>query len=198
MNRTRSSRVQAGFTMIEVLVTLVILLIGLLGLAALQSRAQVLETESYQRTQALVLLRDVAGRISANRIDAATYVTGTTTPLGQGSGVDCSPSGTPPTTTAGRDLCEWDAALKGAAEASGGACAANGTNCVGAMLGARGCITSPAANQYLVAVVWQGMAPTAAPPASVVCGQNLYGSSTGIDDTLRRAVTTVVQFGNLN
>ena len=196
MNRMRHGVAQSGFTMIEVLVTLVILLIGLLGLAALQSRAQVLETESYQRTQALVLLRDIAGRISANRISAASYVTGTTTPLGQGSGMDCG--GTPPTTTAGRDLCEWDAALKGAAEASGGACTANGTNCVGAMVGARGCITSPAANQYLVEVVWQGMAPTAAPPASVVCGQNLYGTGTGIDDTLRRAVTTVVQMGNLN
>ena len=34
---------QSGFTMIEVLVTLVILLIGLLGLAALQSRCPVLE-----------------------------------------------------------------------------------------------------------------------------------------------------------
>jgi type IV pilus assembly protein PilV len=196
MNRIRHGAPQAGFTMIEVLVTLVILLIGLLGLAALQSRAQVLETESYQRTQALVLLRDIAGRVSANRISAASYVTGTTTPLGQGSGMDCV--ATPPTTTAGRDLCEWDAALKGAAEASGGACTASGTNCVGAMIGARGCVTSPAANQYLIQVVWQGMAPTAAPPGSIVCGQNLYGTSAGIDDTLRRAVTTVVQMGNLN
>ena len=79
MNRIRHGAAQSGFTMIEVLVTLVILLIGLLGLAALQSRAQVLETESYQRTQALVLLRDIAGRVSANRISAASYVTGTTT-----------------------------------------------------------------------------------------------------------------------
>jgi type IV pilus assembly protein PilV len=179
---------QSGFTMIEVLVTLVILLIGLLGLAALQSRAQVLETESYQRTQALVLLRDISDRLSANRVDAASYVTGTT--YGQGSGLDCA--ATPPTNTATRDLCEWDAALKGAAEASGGACTAGGANCVGAMIGGRGCVTSPAANQYLIQVVWQGMLPTAPPPAAVPCGSGSYGN-----DSTRRAVTTLVQFGNL-
>lgn len=195
MKRASSvGRRQAGFTMIEVLVTLVILLIGLLGLAALQSRAQVLETESYQRTQALVLLRDMVGRINANRSLAASYITGTASPLGKDSTKDCSA----PATTADRDLCDWDAALKGAAEASGGACTASGTNCVGAMLAARGCITNPGVDQYLVAIVWQGMASTTSPPTSVACGQNLYGSNTGIDDTYRRAVTTVVQIGNLN
>jgi type IV pilus assembly protein PilV len=186
MKRTRRDS-QAGFTMIEVLVTLVILLIGLLGLAALQSRAQVMETESYQRTQALVLLRDMASRINANRAVAATYVTGTSTPLGKGSTKDCSA----PASTTDRDLCDWDAALKGASET------ASGTQ-VGAMIAARGCVTSPAADTYLVEVVWQGMAATTPPPASVVCGKDLYGTGVGIDDSLRRAVTTVVQIGNLN
>jgi type IV pilus assembly protein PilV len=180
---------QFGFTMIEVLVTLVILLIGLLGLAALQSRAQVLETESYQRTQALVLLRDMAGRINANRALAASYVTGTASPLGKGSTIVCPPPG--PAATADIDLCAWDAALKGASETAAG-------TQVGAMIAARGCITSPAASQYLLAIVWQGMASTSAPPASVVCGQGFYGSGTANDDSYRRAVTTVVQIGNLN
>ena len=182
----RRCRPESGVTMLEVLVTLVILLVGLLGLAALQSRAQVLETESYQRTQALVLLRDLAGRLNANRSLAASYVTGTGSPMGKGSTKDC----TAPATTADVDLCAWDAALKGASET------ASGTQ-VGAMIAARGCITSPAANQYLIQVVWQGMASTTAPPASVACGQNLYGSGTGIDDNYRRAVTTIVQIGVL-
>ncbi len=190
--RSGINRRLAGFTMIEVLVTLVILLLGLLGLVGLQSRAQVGETESYQRAQALVLLRDMADRLNANRANAASYVFAVTAPLGSSASTftatDCSTL----SPMAQVDLCQWDHALKGAAEASGACNAATGDNCVGAMIGARGCITSPAANQYLIEVVWQGLAKSAAPPSSVACGSGLYG-----DDAQRRAVTTMVQIGVL-
>ena len=180
--------------MIEVLITLVILLFALLGLVGLQSRAQLVESDSYQRAQALILVHDIADRLNANRSNAAGYVVAVGSPLGQGSTKDCSA----PASLADRDLCAWDAALKGAAEALGGACAADGTHCVGAMIGARGCITSPAANQYLIEVVWQGLAKTVAPPASVGCGANLYPDTTTPDDTVRRAVTTAVTIGTLS
>ncbi|MGE5027346.1 MAG: prepilin-type N-terminal cleavage/methylation domain-containing protein, partial [Betaproteobacteria bacterium] len=55
---THPSYRNAGFSMIEILVTLVILLIGLLGLAGLITRSQQAEMESYQRAQALILLQD--------------------------------------------------------------------------------------------------------------------------------------------
>ena len=184
---------QGGFTLIEVLVTLVILLLGLLGLVGLQAKAQVAETESYQRTQALVLLRDMADRISANRTVAAadSYLTGTlptsspVSSLGTGSTQACPPAS--PAATVAIDLCSWDAALKGAAETIGG-------NNVGAMLGARGCVTKIATNRFLVQVVWQGLATTAAPPASVTCGSGSYDTL----DLTRRAVTTVVEIGTLD
>ena len=51
----------------EVLVTMVILAIGLLALAGLQARLHVLQIESYQRAQALILLRDMASRVVNNR-----------------------------------------------------------------------------------------------------------------------------------
>jgi type IV pilus assembly protein PilV len=180
--------------MIEVLVTLVILVFGLLGLAGLQSRAQVAETESYQRTQALVLVRDMADRLSANRsaalADATAYIVPASDPLGVDSTVDCGA----PATLAAEDLCNWHAALMGATESAGGACdTSTGANCVGAMIGARGCITSIAANTYLIQVVWQGMGRTGSPPASITCGQGLYDA----DDLTRRAVTTVVHLGTL-
>lgn len=189
----------AGFAMVEVLVVLVILLIGLLGLAGLQSRAQTLETESYQRIQALILVRDMADRIQANRVNAASYVTGTTSPssIGQGSNKDCSAPATP----ANVDLCQWDSALKGAAEASGACNVTTGVNCIGAMIGAQGCVTDvtpvtvPASPpRYLIQVAWQGLASSAAPPTALGCGSGQYGSN----DALRRVVSTVISLGTLD
>ena len=57
---------------------------GLLGVAGLQSRMQVAEVEAYQRTQAIVLLQDMVDRINANRVNAASYATGSVT-LGTGT-----------------------------------------------------------------------------------------------------------------
>jgi type IV pilus assembly protein PilV len=178
---------ESGYLLIEVLITMFILAIGLLGVVGLQARAQQAETDSYQRTQGLVLLRDIASRINANHGQAfnttgSPYLVPTTAPLGTASTIDC----TAPTTTPDIDLCAWDAALKGVAETSGG-------SNVGTMIGARGCITSPAAHTYLVEVVWQGLTPSAAPPSTVACGATNYGA-----EEQRRAVTTIVQIGDIN
>jgi type IV pilus assembly protein PilV len=150
---------QRGATMIEVLVTFLIVTLGLLGAAGMQSRLQVAEMESYQRAQAIVLLQDMVDRINANRRNSSSYVTAN--PVAT-TGTDlCSPA---PTTTAGRDLCEWQNALLGSAETSG-------TTKLGAMLNARGCVTIPVSampRQVIVAVVWQGVTPTLV-PASTNC-----------------------------
>jgi type IV pilus assembly protein PilV len=191
----RAHRLQRGYLMIEVLITLFILAIGLLGVVGLQARAEQAETDSYQRTQALILAQDMAERISANRgaafdTSASPYIVLTTAPLGTGATKNC----TTPATTADIDLCAWSDALLGAAESYGGTCnttngASRGQNCAGTLLNARGCITSPAAHVYLIQVVWQGLAASSAPPNSVGCGATLYGA----DEGFRRAVTTVVQ-----
>lgn len=173
-----------GFSLIEVLVTILILMIGLLGLAGLQVRALTSQMESYQRSQALILLKDMADRIEENRINAANYVT--TTPLGTDFGT-CAASGVG---SAG-DLCEWHNALLGAAEVD------SSGNKVGAMIGARGCIYQTAAaasgvpGEFLVAVAWQGLNNTAAP--AVDCGINEYGN-----EALRRVVTLPISIANLN
>lgn len=174
---------QHGATMIEVLVTMVILVFGLLGLAGLQARLQVSEMESYQRAQALILLEDMANRITTNRSAAASYVTGS--PLG--AGMTCP---TDTSTVQKVDAKEWCDALQGAAETSG-------TSKVGAMIGARGCVESTIANEYLVTVAWQGLAPISAPPDSVTCGQNEYDGGACTNDRCRRAITTVVRIGTL-
>lgn len=189
----KSGTSQRGYLMIEVLITIFILVIGLLGVVGLQARAQQAEGDSYQRTQALILLRDMADRIAANRtvaFDTSTsaYVIGTANYVGTGTSKNCAT----PASTADIDLCAWSAALIGAAEASGTCDTTTGANCVGAMIKARGCITSPAVHTYLIEVVWQGLTPSAAPPSSVACGSGLYGA-----EEYRRAVTTVVQIGDI-
>lgn len=180
-------RNQRGVTLIEVLVTVIILSIGLLGIAGLQSRLQQSEMEAYQRSQALLLLNDMVNRITSNRNNAATYVTGAASPLGVG--MTCpGNSGS----RKQRDSSEWCAALQGAAETSGG-------SNIGAMLGGRGCVESLGSGQYLITVAWQGLLPLSAPPAGVACGANSYVSagSSCADDVCRRVVTTIVRVATL-
>lgn len=183
---------QRGSSLIEVLVTLVIVAFGLLGIVGMQARLQVSEMEAYQRSQALLLLNDMANRIAINRHLASSYLTATTSPLG--AGMTC-PTAT--TTTVQRDLREWCNALQGAAETTGSGAS---TARVGAMVGGRGCVETSGAD-YLVTVVWQGLTPIAAPPASVACGAGSYNGATGsscVNDLCRRSVTTVVRIANLS
>jgi type IV pilus assembly protein PilV len=185
--RVNSRHCQSGTSLIEVLVAMIVLAIGLLGLVGLQARLQVLQMESYQRAQGLMLLHDMASRIALNRNAAASYVTGSAL----GTGVTC-PTGT--ATREEADLSEWCAALQGAAETSGG-----GSN-VGVMVGGRGCVESLGSDEYLVTVAWQGLAPLTAPPDSVACGLNAYNGGTGspcVGDVCRRVVTTVVRIATL-
>jgi type IV pilus assembly protein PilV len=182
---------QRGITLVEVLITMVILSIGLLGLAGLQARLKVLQIESYQRAQALMLLKDMSSRIANNRNNAAAYVTAN--PLGVG------PACAVPVANASRqarDAAEWCNLLQGASEVAD----AGAGNQVGAMLGARGCVESLGADQYLVTVAWQGLAPISAPPESVTCGAGDYDGgpdSPCQDDLCRRVVTTIVQIATL-
>ena len=61
---------EAGFTMIEILVALVILTIALLGLAGLQITSLQGGNNAYLRSQATLYTQDVIERMRANRIEA--------------------------------------------------------------------------------------------------------------------------------
>ena len=60
-------RHQRGFTLIEVLVTVIVLSIGLLGLAGLQAVALKFNSTAYQRSQATVLIYDMIEQMRAMR-----------------------------------------------------------------------------------------------------------------------------------
>ena len=80
---------ERGMLMIEVLITIAIAAFGLLGIAALQAKMHLTETESYQRAHATILVRYISDRINANRKNAMAYVTAA--PLGTDNGVqDCT------------------------------------------------------------------------------------------------------------
>jgi type IV pilus assembly protein PilV len=180
---------QRGISLFEALITIVILAFGILGLANLQAKMQTAEVESYARSQALVLVDDMAARVSANRANAAAYValapTGTEAGTGDAQPTDCSGIGV----LADRDVCEWSNALKGSAELAGAVA-------VGAMVGGRGCVDQLAGvdpPSFRVTVAWQGLSPTIAPAAGMDCAQALYGAN----DAFRRVVTKVVSIANL-
>lgn len=175
-----------GFSLIEILVAIFILVLGLLGFAALQARATTAELESYQRVQALILAQDIVDRINANRKVASCYVTGSTLGTGYSGTPSCSAGSAAQQTQAINDLNEWDALLKGAAETKG-------TANVGAMVGARGCISYDTSSKiYTVEVAWQGKSSTTSPSSGLTCGSGSYGS-----ETLRRVVSLVFSIADL-
>lgn len=210
MKPLTSQRHQSGSSLIEVLVSLFILLVGLLGLTGLMVQGQNSQLESYQRVQALSLAQDMADRINANSAAAYCYqsmlsaspFTGYT---GTGDGVTSAtfpvacpaPPVTAPVTPVAtaaqqakalKDMSEWRTLLLGNAEKDAGG------GQIGAVLGARGCVqlVTGQTTEYQISVAWQGGGPTYAPPATLNCGLNLYGT-----DSQRRAVGLTLHATNL-
>lgn len=194
--KAESMRRSEGFSLLEVLVTLVIVTLGLLGVAAMQGRALSAETEAFQRAQATAVLRDMVDRLNANRTTAtcvpATFGTGVVTgslSCGGAAGVD----GTA-VSNATAAMQGWNDLLLGGA-----------TGELGGMLNARGCVVRDGTdNLYHIAVAWQGLSDTSAPTApagasaalttAVACGAGQYGAS----GAARRLVWTSVRIATLD
>lgn len=81
LQHSRRLRMQRGFSMIEVLVTLLIISLALLGTAGLQAYSMRLNQGSQFRTQAVFLAADLAERMEANKPGsvAGSYVQATKT-----------------------------------------------------------------------------------------------------------------------
>lgn len=212
MRRTMPARrsAAAGFSLIEVLVAMLIVVVGLLGLAGMQARAQISELESYQRAQALVLLYDMMDRINNSRTTASCFVVTTDTATGApyfGDGATavaaCGVSNPADQAMAIAAMNAWNDLLQGGAERKGA-----GLTRVGAMIGARGCVSYAVGTEYVntsnvniagtgeytVSVSWQGMASTFAPTRA--CGAGLYGPL-ATADTMRRTVWATMRIGTL-
>ncbi len=204
-----------GFTLIEVLVTLVILLFGLLGIAGLMAQGQRAAYEAFQRQQALSLTADVSERVIGNRTQAAGYAAAAPllTPVGSNYGLyyadllknnitNCATATCTALELQRYDVAMWEGQLLGYSERL-----AVGVTRVGGIINANGCIEqlavtsgncpappAPAGSLFTrtlrISVAWQGNDDTVDPSAAnlnMTCGATLYRSLSS-----RRIVATDV------
>lgn len=92
----QSCKSQRGFTLLEVLVTMVVLSLGLLGYAGLQMASLKNSASAYQRSQATILAYDIIDRLRANRAQA----------IGGGYNIAIGAAGAG-AGVAGLDLVDW-------------------------------------------------------------------------------------------
>lgn len=97
-----------GFTLLEVLISMVVLSIGLLGLFGLQTTSLKFSHSSYQRTQATNLAYSLLDRARVNR-SLALSTTAYNLPVGSipPSATDCNSNSCDPNGLAAHDLFEW-------------------------------------------------------------------------------------------
>jgi type IV pilus assembly protein PilV len=179
-------RAQAGATLIEILVSILILMFGLLGLVGVMVQSQRAQVEAFQREQAMLIAQDMVNRMSVNKAVATCYDLGT---RGLGA-LDLTTSPAVTTCTTGttaqkarfaQDMSDWLDLLNGAKELTG-------TTSIGGVPSALGCVKKDTTTGiYQVSVAWQGSAGTSAPPSGVTCGSGKF-----TPDTSRRAVSLTV------
>lgn len=101
----------AGFTMLEVLITMVILSIGLLGLAGMQANGLKSNHLAYVRSQATLQAYDMSDRMRSNMagVEAGNYNDLSGTP--GDNPPDCAANACTPANMATYDYAKWDAAL---------------------------------------------------------------------------------------
>lgn len=195
----------SGFSLIEILVTVVIMAVGMLAMAAVQVMSKRANLESAQRTAATTLAADILERMRINASQLDNY----TASLPVGSGVRAVP--TKVCSTSGNnctafelyefDMYTWEQALMGASEIN-----ADG-NKVGGLVSPTACIlttvplgTTDRSGEYLIAIAWRGNTALSNPtnpvsPAPAVdayaCGQDTakyHADNTAADNKHRRVL----------
>lgn len=166
---------QRGFTLIEVLITLVVFAIGLLTVAGLQTISKKANYDALQRTTASLLAHDITERMRANsraldEYEGAIVGRASIAPVTP----DCVTVNCNRIQLARRDLYDWERALDGASEMIGAAM-------TGGLVDPTACITGPfggIGGVYTVTIAWRGVTPLSNPTADP-CGEglNLYGDA---------------------
>jgi len=171
---------QSGFSLLEVLISVLVFSIGVLGIAALQLKAKQSGYEAVQRTVASSLAAELLERMRLNSSGTSliNYVTANGTQTFSSS----SPPAAAPNCSAGCNSTQiaaldlrnfWDA-LNGASETRNG-------NQTGGLVNPTTCINGPADGSpgtYTVTIAWRGQADLTNANAST-CGNGSYDSPSG-------------------
>src|SRR3569623_1762785 len=118
---------QRGFTMIEVLVSVVELSVGMLGVAGLQATGQRTNHSAYLRSQATALAYDMIDRMRANKtaITSGAYIA-INTATNNYSNPGCITSGCCAAIMAAYDKYEWEVLLAARLPSGNGTVAGGG------------------------------------------------------------------------
>lgn len=142
----KASYRSSGFTLIEILITLLILSIGLLGMASLQVHGLRSNQSAYLKSQASMLTYDMADRMRANAVraiagDYTDFDTDGVVPADPGCSDDAT--GCTAAQISTTDMAEWARRING----TGGA--------IALLPDAQGTITRGAGNLFTVAIIWK-------------------------------------------
>lgn len=100
---------QAGFTLIEVMIAVLVMAIGLLGFALLQTMSVRYAQSANQRTQATNLAYDLLDQMRSNRMSAVTYTQAT---FSGGTNTACTrPTGA---VTISNNIVRWQCQVRAA------------------------------------------------------------------------------------
>lgn len=100
---------QAGFTLIEVMIAVLVMAIGLLGFALLQTMSVRYAQSANQRTQATNLAYDLLDQMRSNRMSAVTYTQATFS-----GGTDTACSRSTGTVTISNNIIRWQCQVRAA------------------------------------------------------------------------------------
>jgi type IV pilus assembly protein PilV len=100
-----------GFSLVEVLVTILVIALGLLGNASLMIRAAKTNQGGLFRTQAVTLSQEIAERMEANAVASLTGNYAVAAGVEVTSGFDCAAAQCNATNLATYDLATWQASV---------------------------------------------------------------------------------------
>lgn len=161
---TLMSAKRNGFSLIEVMVSLVILTVGLIGIFNLHIVAKRGSFESFQQTQASYYANDIINRMRLNPTQLANYVNGSPY-SGNPTAVSKNCEGAAICSTAEMtnwDIFEWQSSFTGASETVG-------TKNVGGLSTATGCIQQNG-DTVTVILSWEGIRSTSDSGDENSCG----------------------------
>ena len=174
---------QRGFTMVEVMITVLILAVGMLAIAGLQMTAKRSGQQAWQRSLAILLADNMIERIRANPAAVEDYHTGLGDGALGGGSIDEEPTDCAAGECSAQEMAEWDL-WNWERRLDGAAIQDADDNDAGGLIEPHGCIVfeeagaaAPNTGRLRVVVSWRGLTDTAdAVQAGDACGEAEAGT----------------------